>query len=90
MGVFRHPHLVRGIVHTPRGSFEINRGLVTMPDDVGESYGWRSGVETAQRLIDHDALLTALTAEPKSRQRKPRIALPKEVGSASVDQMRSR
>ena len=40
MGLFRHPHLVRGVVHTPKGSFEINRGLVNAPDEVGESYGW--------------------------------------------------
>ena len=78
MGVFRHPHLVRGIVHTSRGSFEINRGLVTMPDDVGESHGWRQ--------VDAEAD----TAEPKSRRRKPRIVLNKEIGSSSVDQMRSR
>lgn len=40
MSLFRHPHLVRGVVHTPKGSFAISRGLVNVPDDVGESYGW--------------------------------------------------
>jgi hypothetical protein len=40
MGLFRHPHLVRGIVHTPKGNFAISRGLVRVPDEVGESYGW--------------------------------------------------
>ena len=40
MGLFRHPHLVRGVVHTSKGSFAINRGLVSVPDEVGESYGW--------------------------------------------------
>ena len=40
MSLFRHPHLVRGIVHTHQGQFFINRGLVEMPDDVGESLGW--------------------------------------------------
>jgi len=40
MGLFRHPHLVRGVVHTSRGSFAISRGLVNVPDEVGESYGW--------------------------------------------------
>jgi len=40
MGLFRHPHLIRGIVHTPKGSFAIRRGVVDAPDDVGESYGW--------------------------------------------------
>lgn len=40
MGLFRHPHLVRGIVHTRQGSFAISRGIVNAPDEVGESYGW--------------------------------------------------
>ncbi len=40
MGLFRHPHLVRGVVHTSKGSFAINRGLVSVPDEVGESHGW--------------------------------------------------
>jgi hypothetical protein len=40
MGLFRHPHLVRGVVHTSKGSFAISRGLVNVPDEVGESYGW--------------------------------------------------
>jgi len=40
MGLFRHPHLVRGVVHTAKGSFAISRGLVSVPDEVGESHGW--------------------------------------------------
>jgi hypothetical protein len=40
MGLFRHPHLVRGVVHTSKGSFAIIRGLVNVPDEVGESCGW--------------------------------------------------
>jgi hypothetical protein len=40
MSVFRHPHLVRGIVQTYRGRFAISRGLVDVPDEVGEFYGW--------------------------------------------------
>jgi hypothetical protein len=40
MGVFRHPHLVRGTVHTPQGRFFISRGIVEVPDEVGESNGW--------------------------------------------------
>ena len=40
MGLFRHPHLVRGVVHTSKGSFAISRGLVNVPDEVGELYGW--------------------------------------------------
>ena len=40
MSLFRHPHLTRGVVHTAKGSFVITRGLVNVPDEVGESYGW--------------------------------------------------
>ena len=40
MSLFRHPHLIRGVVHTSQGSFAISRGLVDVPDEVGESYGW--------------------------------------------------
>jgi len=38
--LFRHPHLTRGIVHTSKGSFAIDRGIVDVSDDLGESYGW--------------------------------------------------
>jgi hypothetical protein len=41
MGVFQHPHLTRGIVRTPQGAFVISRGLVTVPDELGESLGWQ-------------------------------------------------
>jgi len=40
MSVFHHPHLTRGIVKTPKGSFVIVRGLVEVPDEIGESLGW--------------------------------------------------
>ena len=42
MGIFQHPHLTRGIVRTEKGAFEISRGLVDVPDELGESLGWRS------------------------------------------------
>jgi hypothetical protein len=41
MSVFHHPHLTRGIVNTPKGSFVVVRGLVEVPDEIGESLGWR-------------------------------------------------
>jgi hypothetical protein len=41
MSVFQHPHLVRGIVQTPKGAFAISRGLVEVSDDIGEALGWR-------------------------------------------------
>ena len=40
MAIFKHPCLVRGTVHTPFGEFTQNRGLVDLPDDVGEALGW--------------------------------------------------
>jgi hypothetical protein len=40
VGLFRHPCLVRGTVHTPYGAFTIVRGLADLPDDVGEALGW--------------------------------------------------
>jgi hypothetical protein len=41
MGMFQHPHLTRGIVKTAKGAFQISRGLVEIPDELGESLGWR-------------------------------------------------
>jgi hypothetical protein len=40
MSKFRHPHLVRGILHTPAGAFEVRRGIVDAPDALGEQFGW--------------------------------------------------
>lgn len=40
MGLYLHPHLVRGVMHTPEGAFRINRGIVDLPDELGESLGW--------------------------------------------------
>ena len=40
MGLYRHPHLVRGTVHTPKGAFVILRGIVDVPDEIGEQFGW--------------------------------------------------
>jgi hypothetical protein len=40
VGLFRHPDLTRGIVHTSKDSFASDRGIVDVSDDLGESYGW--------------------------------------------------
>jgi len=40
MGLYQHPHLTRGVVHTSEGAFSINRGIVELPDELGESLGW--------------------------------------------------
>jgi hypothetical protein len=45
MGVFQHPHLTRGIVRTPRGAFVVTRGLVEVPDELGEALGWQPADE---------------------------------------------
>jgi hypothetical protein len=41
MGLFQHPHLTRGIVKTARGAFVVSRGVVDVPDELGESLGWQ-------------------------------------------------
>lgn len=41
MGVFRHPHLTRGVIRTPQGAFTVSRGVVRVPDEIGESQGWQ-------------------------------------------------
>jgi hypothetical protein len=48
MSLFRHPHLTRGVVKTPKGAFLVCRGLVEMPDEIGEALGWRSIEEDDQ------------------------------------------
>ena len=40
MALFRHPSLNRGIVHTPRGAFEVNRQIVDVSQEIGEALGW--------------------------------------------------
>jgi hypothetical protein len=60
MGVFRHPHLTRGVVHTGRGSFAIVRGIVQVPDDIGEEYGW-------VRVEEDDHLTAGWDRQPPRR-----------------------
>jgi hypothetical protein len=59
MGLFRHPHLVRGIVHTSEGAFLIERGVAELPDDVGATLGWTPVDD------DADALMSTRTVAPK-------------------------
>jgi hypothetical protein len=70
MPLFRHPHLVRGIVHTSLGAFELDRGLVDVPDTVGESLGWTwvPGNDDGHRQETPRRPLTAVTAEPVQPQ----------------------
>jgi predicted RNA-binding Zn-ribbon protein involved in translation (DUF1610 family) len=65
VGVFQHPHLTRGVVKTARGAFVVRRGLVEVPDEVGESLGWRRieeddapadfSAQQAQRMMPAEA-----------------------------------
>src|SRR5438874_3497564 len=61
MPLYRHPHLVRGVVHTPIGVFELNRGLADVPESVGEALGW-------QRCPEHADARTRL---PSGQQATP-------------------
>lgn len=67
MGFFRHPHLVRGVVHTSEGAFFINRGIAQLPDDVGESLGW-------QRVDEEAAEPAAAAREATGRKPTPNHA----------------
>lgn len=49
MAQFRHPSLDRGIVHTPHGAFRVNRRIVDVPEEIGESLGWEPVEHTPQR-----------------------------------------
>jgi hypothetical protein len=66
MGLFRHPHLVRGIVHTSEGAFLIERGVAELPDDVGAALGWTPLEDEA------DALMSAQSPAPKTGAESPR------------------
>jgi hypothetical protein len=64
-GMFRHPHLTRGVVHTIADTFAIQRALVRMPDDVGTARGW-------QRVdADDDAKDTGVPSAPRHSSAVP-------------------
>jgi hypothetical protein len=64
MAIFRHPHLVRGIVHTPHGAFAIVRGLVDLPDEIGEALRWarEEGASSSTLLVAGESLPSPATA----------------------------
>jgi hypothetical protein len=37
---FRHPSLSYGIVYTAFGAFQVQRGIVEAPEEVGTGCGW--------------------------------------------------
>jgi hypothetical protein len=56
MAIFRHPHLIRGIVHTPYGAFAISRGYADIPEEIGEALGWpRAEDSRAAVLVGRDS-----------------------------------
>lgn len=40
VALFRHPHLIRGVIHTAFGAVLLERGIAELPEQVGESLGW--------------------------------------------------
>jgi hypothetical protein len=69
MTLFRHPHLVRGIVHTHSGQFFVTRGCVDVPDEVGEALGWRRvGSDDSDSGMLQSTASTPTSAAPGRRQ----------------------
>ena len=64
MAIFRHPHLLRGIVHTSHGAFVIVRGLVDLPDEIGEALRWARAEEgsSSTAVVAGETLPTPTTA----------------------------
>jgi len=58
MALFRHPSIDRGIVHTPHGAFKVNRRIVDVPENIGESLGW----EPVDRAMRPDSAAKELLA----------------------------
>jgi hypothetical protein len=72
MSIFHHPHLTRGIVTTSKGSFVIVRGLVEVPDEIGESLGWQPAHlehEAQPVLVSTARELTPLASEGRVSSR---------------------
>jgi hypothetical protein len=61
MSRYRHPHLVRGTVHTSQGAFAISRGVVEIPDHIGAMFGWLP-LEQEQFAVASPA--SRLTSDP--------------------------
>ena len=65
MATYRHPHLIRGTVHTPLGAFAVVRGVVDLPDGVGERLGWGRITElSSPQSLAGRSLPIASTAMP--------------------------
>jgi hypothetical protein len=90
MSVFQHPHLTRGIVKTPKGSFLIVRGLVEAPDEIGESLGWdRVDVESQPQHHVSNELTSAggerhVSARPAALRQSEREARARMIRAKAV------
>ena len=65
MSLFLHPHLTRGIVHTPMGAFTVNRGVVDLPEDIGDALGWARVSFESEKGVSPD---------PRRDRRAPAVA----------------
>ena len=76
MSVFKHPHLTRGVVKTPHGAFVVARGLVEMPDEIGEGLGWPRVDDERDASMDAAPSTTHTghthNAKPSSAERRAR------------------
>jgi hypothetical protein len=50
LNAFRHPHLVRGVVHTSSGNFVVARGIIYVTDEIGDAYGWLRVIRDEQAV----------------------------------------
>ena len=66
MAKYRHPHLIRATVHTPLGAFAVVRGVVDVPDGVGERLGWARITELSlpQSLADRSLPIASMAMLP--------------------------
>lgn len=85
MPLYRHPHLVRGIVHTPMGAFELNRGLADVPESVGEALGWQRCPEHADAGTRFPSGLQGTPVAPSGPQRERASAPPERTEIARSD-----
>ena len=67
--IFRHPHLIHGVVHTKIGTFPVVRGYVRVPDELGRSLGWTPADEDSgdANTRGPEASTRAVRAERRSQ-----------------------
>jgi hypothetical protein len=85
MPLYRHPHLVRGIVHTRMGAFELNRGLAEVPESIGEALGWQRCPEHADARTQFPSGQQGMPVAPCGPQRERASAPPQGTEIAPSD-----